>query len=119
MLLGQGDSYGKGVWLDSQMGLEGADAVAGDRELGTLGVFQVEDYLACEPGVDFLNPVHIDECGAVDAEEAGGVEAVFKFGNGLIDGVAVAVGDGEGELVLGYEVGDGFKVEEEDAFSDA
>ena len=70
--------------LDSQVGFQGADAVAGYWELGALGVFEEEDDFAGEPGVDFLDPVNVDEGGAMDADKAGGIEAAFKLGNGLI-----------------------------------
>ena len=70
--------------LDSQAGFEGADAVAGYGELGALGVFEEEYDFAGEPGVDFLDPVNVDEGGAMDADKAGGIEAAFKLGNGLI-----------------------------------
>jgi len=48
-----------GQRLDSQLGLEGANAVTGNGELGALGVFEEQDYFAGKPGVHLLNPVHI------------------------------------------------------------
>ena len=47
--------------LDAEAVFEGADAVAGYGELGVLGVPQSENDFAGEPGIDFVDPVDVDE----------------------------------------------------------
>ena len=105
-------------FLNAHARFQSADAIAGNGNLRSLGVFEGDDDLAGEPGVDLVDPFDVDECGAVDAEEAGRVEAALEFGDGLIDPVPAAGDDGVGELVLGDEVGDGVEVEEGDALAD-
>jgi len=104
---------------DAEVGFENADAVAGDGNLRVLSILEREDDFAGEPGIDFVDPVNVDQRGAVNAQEARWVEAALEIGNGLIDRVAAAFNDGVGELVLGDEVGDGVEVKKRDALTDA
>ncbi len=71
-----------------------------------IGVFEREDDLAGEPGIDLVNPLDIDQGGAVDAEEFCGIETALEVDDGLINAVTAAGNDGESELVLGDEMGD-------------
>ena len=71
--------------LNSEAVFEGPDAVAGYGELRVLSVFECEDDFAGEPGIDFVNPVDIDQCRAVDAEEFRGIETVLEIGDGLVN----------------------------------
>jgi hypothetical protein len=61
---GRGDEGTRGrgdEGLDAEAVFEGADAVAGYGELGALGVPQSENDFAGEPGIDFVDPVDVDE----------------------------------------------------------
>ena len=69
-----------------------------------LGIFEGEDNLAGKPGVYLVNPVHIHERGAVDAEKPCGVKTALEFGDGLVDAVPASAYDGVGELVVGNEI---------------
>ena len=84
-----------------------------------LSIFEREDDFAGEPRIDLVNPVNIDQGGAVDAQELCRIEMAFEIGDGLVDAVAAAVDDGVGELVVGEEVGDVVERKERDAFADA
>ena len=69
-------------------------------------VFEGEHDFAGEPGIDFVNPIDIHKGGTVDAKKFCGIEPLLEIRNGLIDAVAAAIGNGEGELVLCDEVRD-------------
>jgi hypothetical protein len=97
--------------LNPKAGFQDTDAVSGYWNLCTLGVFEREDDLASEPGVDLLYPIDVDECGAVDAEEAGGIEAALELGDSLIDAVPASDCNGVSELVVSYKVSYGIEVE--------
>ena len=109
----------RSVGLQTKSLLEVADAVSCYGELRVLRVFQRDDDFAGEEGVELLNPVGGDEHGAMDAEEAGGVEALFEVGDSLIDGMAAPADDGVSELVTGDEVRHLIEIEEDDALADA
>jgi len=105
--------------LDSQAGFELAEAVASDGNLRVLRVFKSEDNLAGEPGVHLVDPVGVDEGGAVDAQETSRVETALELRDRLIDRVTAAVDQSISELVLGQKVSNLVQFEEADALADA
>ena len=65
-----------------------------------------------------MDPVDVDECGSVNPDESGRIEAVLQIGDGLVNAMFLAAGDCEGELVLGDEVRNILKNKERDTFAD-
>ena len=66
-----------------------------------------------------MDPVAVDQRGAMNAEEARGVEAALEFDDGLIDDVPMSIDDGLSELVVSYKMSDGLDVKKRDALTDA
>lgn len=71
---------------------------AGQGEFGA--VVEHDDVFTVEPGAEFLDAVGVDNCRAVDAEEAAGVEALLDRGHGFANEVGFAA-DVEGDIVVG------------------
>ena len=51
-----------------------------------------------------MNRVNINQRGAMDTEKPAWIETVFKFGDSLIDGMAMTINHGVSELVVRDEV---------------
>ena len=97
--------------LDSQARLQNADAIAGDGNLRALGVLEREDDLAGEPRIHLVNPLHIYQRGAVDAQKPGRIKPPLEFGDGLVNAMLASVRHSVGELVAGDKVRDGIQVD--------
>jgi len=113
------DDLNSGVGLNSEAVFHGSHSIAGDSQLCVGWVLEDQDHLAAEPRVDFVNPISVDECGAMNTQELLGVEASLKFDDGLVHAVTASVDDGEGELVLRDEMRDVIEREKGDTLADA
>ena len=81
-------------------------------------ILERDNDFACEPRIHFVDPVDIDQGGAVNSQELRGIEAVFEIGDGLVDAVPASVQDRKCELVLGEKMRDVVECKKRDALAD-
>jgi hypothetical protein len=66
-----------------------------------------------------MDPVHIHQRGAVDAQKSCRVQAALKLDDRLIDAMPASIDNGISELVLSYKMSYNFEREKRDALSHA
>src|SRR3989442_9156286 len=65
--------------LEIEVGSKMPHAVAGDLQFSALAVFQPDHHSATEPGIHFLDVLHVEQCRAVDAHELGRVQLLLQL----------------------------------------
>src|SRR5689334_5098412 len=78
------------VSSDAQLFLQCLHAIARDRELGLLLVLQAQQHPPGKPRVQLVHVRRVDNCGAMNSDEALGVEFRLKVRNGQIQTIVLA-----------------------------
>jgi hypothetical protein len=81
------------------------------RNLRALRILERQNHLPRKPRVHLMNPVHIHQRRAMNAQKACRVETAFEFDDCLIHSVTMPTDHSIGKLVVRNEVCNGIEIE--------
>src|SRR5688572_3788538 len=102
-----------------QTRLEPSSAVPRDGQVGVLRVLETQVEAAAGERRDFLDPRHVDDRAAVNAEEVPRIQQRLQLCDRVVHAVRLPALDGECQLVLGEEMRHTDQIDEPEALAQA